>query len=253
MEHLQNSIDLYVKRCTQRRSECRQVWEDLSLKKEWFSKEFHWLSMEFEGNVIHIEWMGHCSVDDNDMALSVITLAQVGRAYSTLCVCVCVCVLPQNCCSSSIIPKSKQAASHKLGNLKQTVVLYKTGNSSYRQTWLKWGVKLKTKKLTIQILHERLLNQANGRVLLETCENLPRNGDITVTTLCTKLTCCHAVDWIGTLWFHSTWQQLLYSCNKYFGAKRCFLLNNARCKISQKLRLFSAIGHFAYSNMPFTC
>ena len=91
MEHFQNSIDLYVKRCTQRRSECRQVWEDLSLKKEWFSKEFHWLSMAFEGNVIHIEWMGHCSVDDNDMALSVITLAQVGRAYSTLCVCVCVC------------------------------------------------------------------------------------------------------------------------------------------------------------------
>ena len=39
----------------------------------------------------------------------------------------CVCVLPQNCCLSSIISKSKQAASHKLGNLRQTVVLYKTG------------------------------------------------------------------------------------------------------------------------------
>ena len=36
-----------------------------------------------EGNVIHIEWMGDYSVDDNDMALSVITLAHVGRGYST--------------------------------------------------------------------------------------------------------------------------------------------------------------------------
>ena len=101
--------------------------------------------------------------------------------------------------------------------------------------------KVENKKLTIQILHERLLNQANGSVLLKTCENLPRNGDITVTTLCTKLTCRHAVDRIGTLWLHSTWQQLLYSCSKYFGAKRCFLLNDARCKISQKLRLFAIL------------
>ena len=60
-----------------------------------------------------------------------ITLARMGRGCSTLCVCVCVCVcacvLPQNCCLSSIISKSKQAASHKLGNLRQKVVLYKTG------------------------------------------------------------------------------------------------------------------------------
>ena len=42
-----------------------------------------------EGNVIHIEWMGDYSVDDNDMALSVITLAHVGREYSTLFVYVC--------------------------------------------------------------------------------------------------------------------------------------------------------------------
>ena len=34
-------------------------------------------------------------------------------------------------------------------------------------------------------------------------------GDITVTILCTKLTYCHAVDEIGALWLHSTWQQLL--------------------------------------------
>ena len=40
--------------------------------------------------------------------------------------------------------------------------------SSCRQTRFKWRVKLKTKKLTVQILHERLLNQANGSVLLET-------------------------------------------------------------------------------------
>ena len=76
-------------------------------------------------------------------------------------------------------------------------------------------------------------------------------GDITATTSCTKLTRRHAVHQIGTLWLHSTWQQLLYSCSKYFGAKRCFLLNNARCKISQKLRLFSAIGHgclFGYNS-----
>ena len=77
--------------------------------------------------------------------------------------------------------------------------------------------------------------------------------DIIATISCAKLTHRHAVDQIGTLWLHSTWQQLLYSCSKYFGAKRCFLLNNARCKISQKLRLFSAIGHFAYSDTPFTC
>ena len=51
-----------------------------------------------------------------------ITLARVGGGNSTLCV-----VLPQNCCLSSIILKSKQGASHKLGNLRQTVVLYKTG------------------------------------------------------------------------------------------------------------------------------
>ena len=43
----------------------------------------------------------------------------MGGGYSTWFVCVC--VLPQNCCLNSIISKSKQAASHKLGNLRQTV------------------------------------------------------------------------------------------------------------------------------------
>ena len=43
-------------------------------------------------------------------------------------------------------------------------------------------------------------------------------GDITVTTSYTKLTHHHTVDQISTLWLHSTWQQLLYSCSKYFNA-----------------------------------
>ena len=53
-----------------------------------------------------------------------ITLAHVAEC---IVLCVFVCVLPQNCCSNSIISKFKQATSHKLGNLRQTVVLYKTG------------------------------------------------------------------------------------------------------------------------------
>ena len=60
-------------------------------------------------------------------------------------------------------------------------------------------------------------------------------GDITATTSCTKLTCRHAVDQIGTLWLHSTWQQLLYSCSKYFGVKHCFLLNNAQCTVKNRM------------------
>ena len=57
--------------------------------------------------------------------------------------------------------------------------------------------KVENKKLTVQILHERLLNQDNGSVLLETIEMLVC-GDITATTSCTKLTRRHAVDRIGT-------------------------------------------------------
>ena len=67
-------------------------------------------------------------------------------------------------------------------------------------------------------------------------------GDITVTTLCTKLTCRHAVDQIGTLWLHSTWQQLLYSCSKYFGAKRCFLLNN----VYQSAEVEAILSHWPF-------
>ena len=78
-------------------------------------------------------------------------------------------------------------------------------------------------------------------------------GDITVTTSCTDLARHHSVNQIGTLWLHSTYQQLLYSCSRYFSAKRYFLQNNTQSKISQKLRLFLAISHFVYSDMPFTC
>ena len=67
---------------------------------------------------------------------------------------------------------------------------------------------------------------------------------------CAKLTCCHDIHQIGVLWVHSIWQQLLYSCSRYFGAKHCFLLNNTRSKISRKSRLFTGISHFAYSGMP---
>ena len=49
----------------------------------------------------------------------------MGGGYSTLCVCVC--VLPQNCCLSLIISKSKQVAGLKPGILREKVVLYKTG------------------------------------------------------------------------------------------------------------------------------
>ena len=79
------------------------------------------------------------------------------------------------------------------------------------------------------------------------------HGDIAATTSCAKPTCRHAIHQISALWVHSIWQQLLYSCSKYFDAKHCFLLNNTQSKISQKLKLFSGISHFAYSDTPFTC
>ena len=66
-----------------------------------------------------------CSIFILNFISKIITLARVGGEYSTLCVCVC--VLPQNCCLNSIITKSKQVAALKLGNLRQTVALYKTG------------------------------------------------------------------------------------------------------------------------------
>ena len=56
-------------------------------------------------------------------AICLITVAHVGGGYSTLSIC----LLTPNLCLNSFFLKSKQAASLKLGNLKQKVVLYKTG------------------------------------------------------------------------------------------------------------------------------
>ena len=79
----------------------------------------------------------------------------------------CVCVLPQNWCLNSIISKSKEATALRLGNHIQNMVLYKTGKfllAKAAQIASKFG----NKKLIVQISHERLLNQANDIVLLET-------------------------------------------------------------------------------------
>ena len=84
-----------------------------------------------------------------------------------MCVCVCVSVLPQKCCLNSIISKSKQVAAIKLGNPVQKVDLYKM--SRFLQANVAQIVsKFENKKLIVQVLHERLSNQANGMVLLET-------------------------------------------------------------------------------------
>ena len=72
----------------------------------------------------------------------------------------CVCVLPQNCCKL-------QLNKLQVINLRQKVVLYKTGKfleASMAQVALIW----KQEKLNVQILHERLLNQCKGNILLET-------------------------------------------------------------------------------------
>ena len=73
--------------------------------------------------------------------------------FVCVCVCVCVCVLPQNCCLNSI---SKQAAALNVGNLRQTVVLYKIGKF-FQASMACTGYKFETKKL---ISHKRHLNQA---------------------------------------------------------------------------------------------
>ena len=84
-----------------------------------------------------------------------------------VCVCVCVCVLPQNCCLSSIISKSKQAAAPKHASLIQKVALYKVGKL-FQAKAARVASKFENKKLIVQILHERLLSQTNDIVLLET-------------------------------------------------------------------------------------
>ena len=41
------------------------------------------------------------------------------------------------------------------------------------------------------------------------------HGEITATTLCAKLTCCHAIHQIDTLWVHSM-ATLCNSCRQVF-------------------------------------
>ena len=61
----------------------------------------------------------------------------------------------------------------------------------------------------IQISLERHSNQANGLKLktrrINLFGNFPKNARVTVPTymyMYTKLTCCHTVNQIGTLWLH---------------------------------------------------
>ena len=94
----------------------------------------------------------------------------MGGGYSlSVCVCVCVCVsvLPQNCYLNSIIKKSKQATALKFSSLIQKVDLYKTGKFLQANV-AQIASKFENKKIIVQILHERLLNQGNGIALLET-------------------------------------------------------------------------------------
>ena len=95
------------------------------------------------------------------------TLTQHGQRVQYF-ICLCVCVLP--CYLKSIISISKQVATLKVDNLRQTVVRYKIGKffqATMAHTACKF-VKLKTRKVIIQISHKRHLNQANGTTLLET-------------------------------------------------------------------------------------
>ena len=75
--------------------------------------------------------------------------------------------VPQNCCLNSIISKSKEAKVLKHGNHIQSVVLYKTVKFFLVKV-TQVVSKLGNKKLIVQISHKRLLNQANGYILLET-------------------------------------------------------------------------------------
>ena len=89
----------------------------------------------------------------------------MGGGYSSQFVCVC--VLPQNWCLNSIISKSKETTVLKHGNHIQSVVLYKT-EKFFLAKATQIASKLGNKKLIVQISHERLLNQANGCILLGT-------------------------------------------------------------------------------------
>ena len=77
------------------------------------------------------------------------------------------CVLPPNWCLNLIISKSKEAIVLKYGNHIQNVVLYRT-EKFFLAKVTQIASKLGNKKLFVQISHERLLNQANGCILLGT-------------------------------------------------------------------------------------
>ena len=71
-------------------------------------------------------------------------------------------------CLNSIISISKQHAALKVGDLRQTVVLYKIGKF-FQVSMAHTVCKFENKKtITIQISHERCLNQGNGSTLPET-------------------------------------------------------------------------------------
>ena len=77
------------------------------------------------------------------------------RVQYLVCVCVCLCYY-------KLLSKSKLATSHKLGNLKQKVVLYKAGKflqANVAEVACKFQ---KQEKLTVQIIHERYLNLVKG-------------------------------------------------------------------------------------------
>ena len=132
------------------------------------------------------------------------TLAHMGGGYIVqytlfVCVFVCVCVLPQNGCK---IQLSQNLNKLHLTNLVTWDKQWFSTRQA-RQRRLKWQVKLKTKRLTVQISHERLLNQANtwnlkwGRTYVGIFPEMLVCGDITVTTSCTKpypSPCCRS-DW----------------------------------------------------------
>ena len=84
-----------------------------------------------------------------------------------VCVCLCLSVCYRKIAVNFNYLKTKQATSHKLGNLRQSgslqdrqVLAGKHGSSCV--------LILNQEKLTVQILHKRHLNQGKDTVLLET-------------------------------------------------------------------------------------
>ena len=102
---------------------------------------------------INLIWTGYCMVLVVSFHLSLISRTTQplvvhyprprGRRVQYF-VCLSVCLLTPNLCLNSFFLKSKQAASLRLGNLRQKVVLYKTGKflqASVAQTAFKFENK----------------------------------------------------------------------------------------------------------------